>query len=300
MELPLELRLQVYAELLGGKTTDDPRARRYPQILAVSKAIHQEAEHELYHRSTMAIQITATALKTHDFCTSSTFSIGNSIILDATNCFDTSTWSLTQRLPMALSKIRNISLTITLRADIEHNQLLRFPFASRQFNQVHHILNAIVAVSYGTLRSLNIEFEIFDGPGHDYTIPMDVAAMNGVLWPLKKMAPSVCLSVQGLPAHAKSLTLTTRDESTMAEHPFTLYRNVHANADTVVKLLKHDTVVGKRLASMLRSVEESVHSKRWRCGDEGLVNDLRFLEAWIVEYRVRALVVEMGRDVKEA
>ncbi|SMY25419.1 unnamed protein product [Zymoseptoria tritici ST99CH_1A5] len=296
LDLPIELRLVVYAELFSNSNKHDGKGCRCPRILTTSKAINAEAEKELYLRSTMPIRITATALKTHDFCTHTALSIGNITILNAINSFYTDivpAWTLSQTLPMALSKIHKISLAINLEADEENNHLLRRPFSSQQFNQVHHILAAVIAASRANLKTLDVTFNISSGTIPDLPGPIDDIVINGILWPLDRLTPAVTLSLRGFPDQVERSMLSRHANSTMIEHPFTLYRDVRAKVQKVLDVLKDTSVVGKRLAGMLHSVEKTIESKRWRRGDEDLVKDLRFLEAWILEPKVLALMSEM-------
>ncbi|KJY00238.1 hypothetical protein TI39_contig338g00012 [Zymoseptoria brevis] len=296
LDLPIELRLIVYAELFSNSNKHDGKECRYAHILSTSKAIHAEAEKELYLRSTMPIRITATALKTHDFCTHTALSIGNIRILNAINSFYTDivpAWSLSQMLPTALSKVHKISLAINFEADEENNNLLGRPFSAQQFNQVHHILAAVVAASRANLKTLDVTFNISSGTIPDLPGLMDDIVINGIVWPLDRLTPAVTLSLRGFPDQVERSMLSRHAKSTVIEHPFTLYRDVRAKVQKVLDVLKDTSVVGKRLAGMLRSVEKTIESKRWRRGDEDLVNDLRFLGAWILEPKVLALMSEM-------
>jgi hypothetical protein len=247
----------------------------------------------------MSIKITATASKTHDSSTHTVFSVGNIKVLDAINCFNTDiepAWTLCQRLPTAVSKIRKISLTIDLEADQMNIHLQRRPFSAKQYNQVHHILAAIADASYGTLHLLDVQVNISNGAAYDSTPVIGASELNGVLWPLASTASNVEMSIHGLPDKTIASLLGQRADADNTVHPFNLFRNVLTNVQKVMDVLKHNTRVGKHLTQILRSVEGTLEERRWRRNHQGLVDDLRFLEEWIARPNVVALMADAQKE----
>lgn len=335
MDLPPELRLLVYAELLEREDPHDPKPV-FTAILATSKEIHNEALPELYTKTNLRINIEATAIKSRDYVTMTSLRIGNDILFTggttdvlAGNTVE-SAWDLYHTLPEVLAaraNVANATLQIILRADRDRG-LLKSKIIAEQFNQVHQILTALAAMwkISGVLRTLKIEFLDDTGcgsaafppsPPAQSTSPVagdvEVVELKRIFHPLSSLERKVVIDAN---AFAKEVTDHIAKRQTVTVHPFAKYTSLALRVDSAIYKVRDVGLCCTQIRSndskpcAIRSLEKKMyvlrkgitaHNIRSELDEKEAALDLSFAEEFLESDKVRNLLrklEEMEQNAK--
>lgn len=325
LDLPTELRLLVYSELLERKDPDSPK-RLYPNILATSKEIHREASPELYTKTTLRLTIGAMALKSRDCITYTTLLIGlfrKPIFINKLSDAITSAWIIYNSLPAYLGKIANIRVQILLRAD-RSKGLLKPTLLAEQFNQAHQIVAGLTAIwkISGALQRLTIEYldetgiiQVPPSPPVYMSVPpagdMEFSELKRIFHPLCGLSRNVVIDGT-LPSDVMEHITERRVTLSTGLHAFGRYIALAAQADVTVLKVKNAglccTQVGspeqkpcaiRRLEKEMAIVRGGIVGCRMRSeeDEEKLAMDLDAVDHFLESKKVRELVKRAEEEV---
>lgn len=181
LDLPTEMRLGVYAELLHRPDPYDAK-RIYAQILRCSKEIHREAEPELNGKANMLIRITPIHPTRGTMC-----SVGcqtrKLTIVDELAAQQQS-WSLYDDLTPSVAGVQCITLDI----ELFHKRTHMLITEADRHRIVQYLFALTAALRTSKLRKLTVRVG-----------PDGVDRLADLLWPIHRIKSTIEFSMEGVP-----------------------------------------------------------------------------------------------------